>query len=126
MINTIEYQEVLYVKSLSIVLGIIGLVVILCWPNALPGAKQSAGSATEYVLSQSACTMQPTPDSTCFSEVGYDAQAQALYVVFRSSGAKYRYDNVPQSVWDGLISSASLGRYFNSYIKGHYDYTRMQ
>lgn len=113
-------------KSLSIVLGIIGFIVILCSPTTLPDAKQPAVTATEYALSQSTCTMQSTPDSTCFSEVGYDEQAQALYVVFRNSGAKYRYDNVPQNVWNSLINSSSLGRYFNSYIKGHYNHTRIR
>ena len=73
-------------------------------------------SATKWVYN--------TPDSTCFSRVGYDSRNNVLIVVFRESGAEYQYFDVPEDVWESFYDSASLGRYFNSYIKGNYAYRK--
>jgi hypothetical protein len=70
--------------------------------------------------------MQPTPRSDCFSEVGYDSGTGTLYVVFRSSGAMYLYDEVPASVYRALCSADSMGGYYNSKIKGQYDCTKVK
>lgn len=73
-------------------------------------------SATKWVYN--------TPESTCFSRVGYDSRNNMLIVVFRDSGAEYHYFDVPEDVWESFYDSASLGRYFNSYIKGNYAYRK--
>lgn len=73
-------------------------------------------SATKWVYN--------TPESTCFSRVGYDARNQVLIVVFRDSGAEYHYYDVPEDVWESFYDSASLGRYFNANIKGYYEYEK--
>ncbi len=65
-----------------------------------------------------------TPDSTCFSRVGYDRRNNVLIVVFRDSGAEYHYFGVSEDVWESFYDSTSLGRYFNSYIKGNYAYKK--
>lgn len=73
-------------------------------------------SATKWVYN--------TPDSTCFSRVGYDSRNNVLIVVFRESGAEYHYFGVPEDVWESFYDSTSLGRYFNSHIKGNYAYRK--
>lgn len=73
-------------------------------------------SATKWVYN--------TPESTCFSRVGYDSRNQVLIVVFRESGAEYHYFDVPEDVWESFYDSASLGRYFNANIKGYYEYEK--
>ena len=73
-------------------------------------------SATKWVYN--------TPESTCFSRVGYDARNQVLIVVFRDSGAEYHYYDVPEDVWESFYDSASLGKYFNANIKGYYEYEK--
>lgn len=73
-------------------------------------------SATKWVYN--------TPESTCFSRVGYDARNHVLIVVFRESGAEYHYFDVPEDVWESFYDSASLGRYFNREIKGKYEYEK--
>lgn len=73
-------------------------------------------SATKWVYN--------TPDSTCFSRVGYDARNNVLIVVFRESGAEYHYYDVPEDVWESFYDSASLGKYFNQEIKGKYEYEK--
>ena len=52
--------------------------------------------------------MQDTPNSTCFSAVGYDSTSKMLYVEFRDSGSVYSYESVPQSVYDDLMSAQSM------------------
>lgn len=73
-------------------------------------------SATKWVYN--------TPESTCFSRVGYDSRNQVLIVVFRDSGAEYHYFDVPEDVWESFYDSESLGRYFNANIKGYYEYEK--
>lgn len=73
-------------------------------------------SATKWVYN--------TPESTCFSRVGYDSRNNVLIVVFRKSGAEYHYFDVPEDVWESFYDSESLGRYFNREIKGNYEYEK--
>lgn len=63
--------------------------------------------------------MIETPDSSAFSEIGYDEDEMLLVVVFRSSGP-YLYYSVPEDIWDGLYNADSKGGYFNQYIKNEY------
>lgn len=65
-----------------------------------------------------------TPESTCFSWVGYDSRNNMLIVVFRDSGAEYHYFDVPEDAWESFYDSTSLGQYFNSHIKGNYAYQK--
>ena len=73
-------------------------------------------SATKWVYN--------TPESTCFSRVGYDSRNNVLIVVFRDSGAEYHYYDVPEDVWESFYDSESLGKYFNREIKGNYEYEK--
>ena len=61
-----------------------------------------------------------TPSSTAFSRVGYDEDNRDLYVIFRDSGAKYRYSDFSYSDWTDFTNADSLGKHYNSYIKGQY------
>lgn len=68
--------------------------------------------------------LESTPDSTCFSAVGYDWDNEVLYVQFRDSGAIYAYD-APSYVYDELTAADSTGKYYNAYIKGQYTSARI-
>lgn len=48
-----------------------------------------------------------------------------LYVQFKS-GWTYSYQNVPESVYQGLMAASSHGKYFAAYIKNSYPYTRIR
>ena len=63
--------------------------------------------------------MVSTPDSSCFSEIGY--RDGTLVVTFRDSGESYAYYDVPSTVWDALCAADSMGGYYNADIKGQYD-----
>jgi len=68
--------------------------------------------------------MKDTPDSSCFSEIGYDESNEILVVTFRETGATYSYFDFSQSDWNDFSTAESLGGYFNQYIKGNYDCVR--
>lgn len=65
-------------------------------------------------------------DSTCFSEIGYDADQELLLVRFRDSGSLYSYEPISQEEYDSFIGANSLGKYYNSYIKGNYECHRLE
>ena len=67
-----------------------------------------------------------TPESTCFSRIGYNHDFKILVVTFRDSGSTYRYLDVPQSVWDNLRTAESKGGYYNDKIKGNYDCDKIE
>lgn len=61
--------------------------------------------------------------SSNIAAVGYDEPT--LYVFFHSGGL-YAYFNVPQSIYNGLMSASSHGTYLANYIKGCYRYQRIR
>lgn len=69
--------------------------------------------------------MQPTPKSSCFSEIGYDSDWEILVVRFRDSGSVYMYSDFPQSEWNRFIAAKSLGSWYNAHIKGRYEYEKI-
>lgn len=52
------------------------------------------------------------------TSVGYDPVTSILEIEFRS-GEVWQYHNVPENVYDEMISG-SIGKYFQSHIKGQY------
>lgn len=55
--------------------------------------------------------------SSAIRAVGYDGYT--LVVVFHNSG-RYDHPGVPRSIYEGLMWSASKGRFYNTYIRGRY------
>lgn len=58
--------------------------------------------------------------STAIRAASYNVQSRTLTLWFTSGGQGYDYYNVPQYVYDGLLSAASKGQYFNAYIRDQY------
>ncbi len=67
--------------------------------------------------------MLPTPESTSVVEIGYDDQAEEVWVTFDKSGT-YIYSQVPQVVWDEFRSASSKGNFVNTVLKPAYAYRR--
>lgn len=68
--------------------------------------------------------MDRTPvTSSSLATVGYDDATQTLEVEF-TNGHVYQYFDVPQSVFDSLLGSESLGAFFNAEIRGSYRFAR--
>lgn len=69
--------------------------------------------------------MRDTPESTAFSEIGYDYDNYTLVVTFRNNDRTYFFYDVPKKVWDEFRNSKALGTYFNNNIKDFYDYDKV-
>ena len=59
--------------------------------------------------------------STAISHFSYHPEKQVLAITF-VSGNLYHYMGVPEKVYHDLSRSASRGKYFNNYIKNHFDF----
>ncbi|MBC8487112.1 MAG: KTSC domain-containing protein [Bacteroidetes bacterium] len=62
--------------------------------------------------------------SSNVASVGYDENNQILEIEFHN-GAISRYFDVPQEVFEGLMSAGSLGSYFMYNIKNEYEYQKI-
>ncbi len=59
------------------------------------------------------------PDSSVIRTANYDPDARTLDVTFKS-GRRYTYFSVPDWEFDGLVTAASAGEYFNTRIRDQY------
>ena len=62
-------------------------------------------------------------DSSNLSAVRYDSDEEALEVEFHS-GARYRYENVPQVTVDALMEANSHGSYFHHNIRSEFEFVK--
>ena len=63
-------------------------------------------------------TFQPLR-STAIASAGYDPDTRTLEVEF-VNGRTYTHPDVPQAVYDALVSAPSPGRFYTDNIKGVY------
>lgn len=61
-------------------------------------------------------------NSSNLSKVGYSNGT--LYIEF-NSGSLYSYSNVPEHIYNSLLSASSKGKYFHAYIKNSYEFTKL-
>lgn len=71
--------------------------------------------------------MNRTPvSSSNLASVGYEPESMILEIEFRNGGI-YQYFNIPESVYSGLMSADSHGKYFDAYIKkGGYRFKKIR
>jgi hypothetical protein len=55
------------------------------------------------------------------SVIGAVGHSRVLEVQFES-GRVYQYFDVPEDVYNEMLNAESKGRYFNSHIRGRYNY----
>ncbi len=63
--------------------------------------------------------------SSSIAAIGYDVQSALLVVEF-CDGTLYEYVDVSSSVHEGLMASASHGRYFDVAIRPYYQFRRIR
>jgi hypothetical protein len=63
-------------------------------------------------------------NSETLASFAYDIEQNTLLVEF-NNGSAYRYLDVPQRVYDGLIGTAFKEQAFNKSIKGNYAFQRL-
>ena len=62
--------------------------------------------------------------SSNLKSVGYEPSTHTLEIEFNHGGI-YKYSNVPQAVYVGLMNAASKGEYHSANIKNNYTYHRI-
>jgi hypothetical protein len=62
--------------------------------------------------------------SSSLSSIGYDVDSQTLEVEFNHGGV-YQYAGVPEGEYTSLMSSSSLGQYFQANIKNRYPFSKV-
>ena len=65
-------------------------------------------------------------ESTNIASVGYDSCSAILEVEFIGNGSVYEYYDVPEYVWQELMSAGSIGSYFHKNIRNVYSFNRIQ
>lgn len=63
--------------------------------------------------------------SSNLSSVGYDEDSKILEIEF-NDGSVYQYSNVPQNIYEGLMSASSHGKYFHRNVRGSYNYKQIR
>jgi hypothetical protein len=63
--------------------------------------------------------------STAIATLGYDEAKRELYVTF-TSGRHYIYFDVPRGRYIAFTRASSKGRFFNYYIRDHFDFKEVQ
>ena len=64
-------------------------------------------------------------ESSNLAGIGYDARQKILEVEFHS-GSIYRYMDVPEEVFAGIMAADSKGRYFTARIRNQYRFERVK
>lgn len=63
-------------------------------------------------------------DSSAITNAKYDAALRHLDLDF-PTGKRYRYFDVPPTIYAGLLAAESKGRYYNDHIRDVYLYERL-
>jgi hypothetical protein len=61
----------------------------------------------------------PDLSSSTITHVQYDRDARVLIVTFRETGT-VRYFDVPEDVYQDMLSAQSAGDYFNGHVYGRF------
>ena len=59
-------------------------------------------------------------NSSSIDTIHFDYENSSLYVKFKS-GRCYKYNNVPAYVYNGFLNTSSVGKYFNSQVRGKFE-----
>lgn len=62
----------------------------------------------------------PILNSSAISRVEYNEETSTLSIWFVESDGPYDYHGVPKRIYEGLITAASPGTYYNRYIRDQY------
>jgi hypothetical protein len=65
-----------------------------------------------------------TVESSNIASIGYDSENEILEVEFNHGGV-YQYSDVPQDVYEELMSADSHGKYFSANIRNDYEYEKL-
>ncbi|WP_264564691.1 KTSC domain-containing protein [Flavobacterium sp. N3904] len=62
--------------------------------------------------------------SSNIASIGYDDSSETLEIEFKNGGI-YQYFDVPEKIYNGIMSASSHGEYLAQNIKGYYRYSKV-
>ena len=62
--------------------------------------------------------------SSNIRSIGYELNSKTLEIEFRDGGI-YQYFNVGSNIYNKMISAPSIGSFFHKYIKGKYNWQKV-
>jgi len=63
--------------------------------------------------------------SSDIHSVGYNSELKVLEIKFHSGGI-YQYSDVPEMIYNALMTASSHGKYFHRNIKNQYRYRKVK
>lgn len=63
-------------------------------------------------------------ESSNIDSVGYDKEDLTLYIKFKNN-TTYTYSKVPEKIYGSLMEAESVGKYLNQYVKGVFDFAKL-
>lgn len=67
-------------------------------------------------------------ESSHLYSVGYNPKKETMFITFHRGGiptSTYSYRNIPEEIFQGLVTAKSKGKYFHEFIRGFYQYQRL-
>jgi hypothetical protein len=64
------------------------------------------------------------PESSCLARVTFQPALSQLIIEFRN-GSRYRFDEVPSTIFTNLLAAISKGAFFNRHIRDVFPSTRL-
>jgi hypothetical protein len=58
-------------------------------------------------------------DSTAVEQIGYDADNLEIHVIFKKTGRRGIYSQVPAEAWEGFQNAPSKGTYLTRVLKAN-------
>lgn len=62
--------------------------------------------------------------SSNIATIGYDARTETLEIEFYHGGT-YQYYGVSSAIYRQIVAAPSVGRFFHTYIRNRYPYSRV-
>lgn len=59
-------------------------------------------------------------DSSAIHGADYNAETRRLFLQFASGDKIYEYPDVPEHIFEGLLSADSKGQYYNRFIRDQF------
>ncbi len=63
-------------------------------------------------------------NSTLISRIGYDPNEETLIIQFQN-GTYYQYSNMSEQMYNNMMESKSIGKYFTAYVKNSFPYKKI-
>jgi hypothetical protein len=113
-------------RGLMTVIVVFALVMVAgtIFAQAPAAEKAPAAPAAEVAKPAAPAAEVQGVESSLIKEVAYDAATKVLTVQFVDKPEKYQYKDVPEEVYNALMTAESKGAFFVKNIKDKFEFTK--